>query len=209
MQELKACVTNPTEVPDPQPTDLRRLIDGARRALPAAHRGLLEQISAQDLVVENWPGEVLDLYRTVRALPPVASQLDGSLAVWLEGPRVVAYNAAVLRHVLTGLDPPSTRHVVERLAWHEYGHALSATRATDELRREGPRLLELLPPGIREAIDYPGSYARRQVFDEIVANVFPLLVERAVRANDYGRPQYLHEDIFDALLQVLPWPPVT
>jgi hypothetical protein len=70
------------------------------------------------------------------------------------------------------LDEPSRRAVVARVAWHEYGHALSVTRATREHRERGPELLALLPAGLRETIDYPGRYRTSQVFDEVVATIY-------------------------------------
>lgn len=179
----------------------------ARKKLPRDHRGLLEQLHADDLVVEDWPTHVLSLYRTVQVTPPAERQLSQALAVWLQGPSVVAYNAPLLRASLSGLDEPSAQHVVENLAWHEYGHALSVTRATDELRRDGPRLLELLPPGLRGAVDYPGSYSRRQVFDEVIANLYPMMLGRAIRGSGYGKPEFVHPEVYEAFRQVLPWPP--
>lgn len=185
------------------------LIRRARNRLPSTHRALLEQIGVQDLVAESWPDEVLNLYRTIRETPPAAAQITDALAVWLAKVRVVAYNGRLLTTAFAaaGLDTTSAQSVIDNLAWHEYGHALSATRATSELRRDGPQLLDLLPPGLRAAIDYPGGYARRQVFDEVIANVYPLMIARAVQLGDYGAPKFLHPAVFDAFRQVVPWPP--
>jgi hypothetical protein len=33
------------------------------------------------------------------------------------------------------------------------------------------------------------------------------MLERAIGLKDYGRPQYLHADVFAAFCEVLPWPP--
>jgi phage tail protein X len=190
-------------------SDLSALIRNARARLPVAHRALLEQLDVQDLVAGDWPRQVLDLYRTIRETPPAEAQLTDALAVWLHRLRVVAYNGRLLTRALEAadLDASSAQTVIDNLAWHEYGHALSATRATHELRRNGPRLLDLLPPGLRGAIDYPGGYSRRQVFDEVIANVYPLLIARAVQLGEYGRPEFPHTAVFDAFQHVVPRPP--
>lgn len=204
------CLRNVSSVPREQGAiELESAVRRARNRLPRSHRALLDQINAQDLILDDWPGGVLDLYRTIRKTPPLAVQLEDAAAAWLEGVRVVAYNGALLRPALAvaSLDAASIQSVIDNLAWHEYGHALSATRATADLRSDGPRLLDLLPPGIRRAIDYPGGYARRQVFDEVIANVYPLMIGRAIQSNGYGAPPYLHSDVFAAFQQVVPWPP--
>jgi hypothetical protein len=200
---------NVSGLSDRSDIDIERAVRAARARLPRSHQGLLEQINAQDLVVGAWPAGVLDLYRTVQKRPPEEQHLRGALAVWLEDMRVVAFNGPLLRTFLDGFDNATVQHWVNQIAWHEYGHALSATRAPDDARQQGPRLLELLPDGVRRAIDYPGSYSRRQVFDEVIANLYPMMLDRAVSLNDYGRPEFLHPDVYDAFRQVLPWPPTS
>lgn len=75
------------------------------------------------------------------------------------------------------------------------------------MKRSGVRLLELLPSGLRQAIDYPGGYRPRQVFDEVIANVYALMIGRVVQFNDYGTPKFLHPQVFEAFQSVVPWPP--
>lgn len=190
---------------------LEELIRSARRRMPASHRALLEQIGVQDAVIDDWPSGVQELYETLGETPPPIRQLADAVAVWLSGRRVVAYNGPLLTHALG--DPeltPSTRQAtVDNIAWHEYGHALSVTRATDEMKGDGPRLVELLPVGLRQAIDFPGSYGRRQVFDEVIASVYALMLRRAVQLSDYGVPSFLHGDVYAAFEAVIPWPPDT
>jgi phage tail protein X len=117
----------------------------------------------------------------LKATPPTASDLANALAVWLPDVRVVAYNGDLLNHALNvhDLDQTSVQRAIDNIAWHEYGHALSATRASPATKRDGPRLLALLPPGLRAAIDYPGGYRQMQVFDEVIANVYALVIGRA------------------------------
>jgi phage tail protein X len=188
---------------------LKESVASARRRLPAAHRALLEQIGVQEAFVDDWPFGVQAMYETLGEPAPSAYDITGAVAVWLPQRRVVAFNAALLRHVLDGeeLAESARQAAVDNIAWHEYGHALSAVIATPVMRSAGPRLVELLPPGLRKAIDYPGTYRRGQVFDEVMANVYALMVSRAVHHNEYGLPRFLHRDVVEAFQAVVPWPP--
>jgi hypothetical protein len=190
------------------PADLEWLfsdIQTARRGLPSEHRRLLDDLRAQKKVVTDWPAEVLDLYETLLETPPKPTALDGAAAVWLNGLRIVAFNGPLLQRAALGLDDPTRRVIVARITWHEYGHALSVTRATKEHRDRGPELLELLPAGLRGAIDYPGRYRRSEIFDEIIATLYSVLVGR-VRTDGYVQPKYLHPHVFAAFQEVIPWP---
>jgi hypothetical protein len=180
-------------------------IRAAREVLPTEHRRLLDELRVQEKVVIDWPREVIDLYKTLLATPPDRSTVDGAAAVWLDELRTVAFNGSLFRRAAAGLDAPTRHLVVARVAWHEYGHALSVTRATRDHRDRGPELLTLLPAGLREAIDYPGRYRRSQVFDEIIATLYSVLVGR-VRSDGYVRPEYLHPHVFAAFQEVIPWP---
>lgn len=191
--------------------DIQALIRNARRRLPAGHRALLEQIGVQDAVVDEWPAGVRELYETLGEAAPSVSRLADAIAVWLPGRRVVAYNGPLLVHALgdTELTPSTRQAAIDNIAWHEYGHAISVTRATPDMKREGPELVDLLPLGLRRAIDFPGSYRPREVFDEVIANVYALMIGRAVQLTDYGVPDFLHRDVYDAFRAVVPWPPET
>jgi phage tail protein X len=188
--------------------DLQRLlreIRAARAELPAEHRELLDQLGVQETAIEDWPDRVVDLYATLREPAPTRQELDGAAATWLNSLRTVAFNAPAVLHVAQDLDEPSRRTIVARIAWHEYGHALSVTRATCEHRECGPAFLALLPEGLRDTIDYPGRYRTSQVFDEIVATIYSVIVGR-VRTDGYFQPEYLHADVFAAFKEVIPWP---
>ncbi|MCW2983033.1 MAG: hypothetical protein JWR63_603 [Conexibacter sp.] len=180
-------------------------IRDARAALPANHRHLLDQLRLQEVAVEAWPRGVINLYATLREPAPSPDALDGAAAVWLDGLRTVAFNVQLLQRAVDGLNASTRRTVVAQVAWHEYGHALSVVRATPEHRRRGIQLLALLPDAVRAAIDYPGRYRTSQVFDEIIATLYALLVGR-VRTAGYVRPEYLHPDVFAAFKEVIPWP---
>lgn len=186
---------------------LESLIGRARQALPGAHGALLEQIGVQDAVIDSWPAGVQGLYETVGESPPSLAAIADAVAVWLPDRRVVAYNGPLLLLALSGINDSTRQAVINNIAWHEYGHALSVTRATDEMRQDGVRLLGLRPDGLRAAIDYPGTYRIRQVFDEVVANVYAMMVGRAVHQDDYSVPGFLDEAVYDAFIAVVPWPP--
>ncbi len=188
---------------------LETMVKRARRKLPSSHGALLDQIGVQDAVQQDWPHGVMNLYVTIGATPPAVADVHGALAVWLQALRVVAYNGPSL---VAALDINATGYevhqpVIDSLAWHEYGHALSFTRSTAEQRQDGVRLLELLPPNIRQSIYYPGGYKRHEVFDEVIAHVYPLMIGRAVRGGGYVPPDFLAPDVFNAFKEVIPWPP--
>lgn len=189
--------------------DLNLLIKSARGRLPSSHRALLEEIGVQDAVVHEWPSGVQALYETVGEAPPARQALEQAVAVWLEAVRVVAYNGPLLLHALgdSELTAPTRQAAIDNIAWHEYGHALSATLVSDTDKQDGPRLVELLPIGLRRAIDFPGGYRRRQVFDEVIASVYSLMISRVVHHKDYGVPEFIHPDVFRAFEAVVPWPP--
>lgn len=187
--------------------NLKLLIRRARQLVPASHRALLEQIGVQDAVIDDWPAGVQALYETLGEAPPAREAIADALAAWLPDRRVVAYNGVVLPRATAGVDDSTRQAVINNIAWHEYGHALSVARASPEMRQDGVRLLGLLPEGLKTTIDYPGSYRLRQVFDEVIANVYAMMVDRAVRSGDYGVPEFLHADVFGAFAVVVPWPP--
>lgn len=178
----------------------------ARAQLPAEHRNLLAQIGTQEGVVQDWPTGVQDLFRSVQEVPPSDAALVNAAAVWLDGLRTVVFNGPLMQAATAGLTDASRKQLVAYIAWHEYGHALSLTRSTHEQRKSGVRLLGLLSDGMRASIDYPGGYSRLQVFDEIIATVYALLISR-IRTDGYGVPEFLHPEIVQAFKEVIPWPP--
>lgn len=104
-----------------------------------------------------------------------------------------------------GLDERSVQALIHPVAWHEYGHALSLLRSGYDQRARGPKLLTLLPDGLRNAIETDG-YRRSEIFDEVVATVFAYMVGR-IRDDGYGAPAFLDPDVFAAFQEVIPWPP--
>jgi hypothetical protein len=185
---------------------LLKAVRRARARLPAAHRALLDELRTQEAAIDHWPGGVQDLYRSIGQAPPPAPALVGAAAVWLDGLRTVVFNAALLHETCLGLTDEARGELIASIAWHEYGHALSLARSTPEQRDRGEQLLARLPEGMRAAIDYPGSYRRSEVFDEIMATVYAVMIAR-VRTHGYGVPAFLHPDVVHEFMEVIPWPP--
>lgn len=186
--------------------DVLAIVKSARKQLPAAQRELLDELRVQEVLVSDWPKELLDLYATIKAAAPPANAFDGALAVWMGDLRIVAFNGPIFEVAHSASSSRTVRYAIERVAWHEYGHALSATRASADQRRLGPRLLELAPSGIRELIEYPGLYRRREVFDEVIAHLYALMVARVVGEGDYRKPEFIDRELFDVFANVLMWP---
>lgn len=191
----------------PSLTLLERDIREARRALPAQHAKLLEQLNVQEDLVTDWPGRVLDLYRTLGETPPAAAAVSRVAAVWLDARSTIAFNAPYLAAAAAGLDPSSRYRMVAAIAWHEYGHALSLARASREHRALGPELVELLPGPLRKVVA-EDEYRRAQLFDEVVATIYALMVDR-IRDHGYRAPEFLHPRVFATFQEVIPWPPTT
>jgi len=186
--------------------DVLAIVRTARAELPSSHRSLLDQLGVQETAIEMWPKDVQALYSTIGEVPPRSSDLTRAVAVWLDRLRVVAFNAPLLAEATQGLTRAARVAAITAVAWHEYGHALSLARSTRDQRRDGVRLLGLLPEGLAQSIDYPGGYRPGAVFDEVIATVYAALIRR-VRREGYGCPDYLHDDVIQAFKEVIPWPP--
>jgi hypothetical protein len=78
---------------------------------------------------------------------------------------------------LVGLGERTAEAFIARIAWHEWGHALSLARCSPEDVSAGSRLLELAPDGVRETIR-SAAYRRRDYTHELVAEIYALLIAR-------------------------------
>jgi hypothetical protein len=186
---------------------LLQQIRAVRADLPRGHRTLLDAIGVQEMIAARWPDDVLDLYRTLNEPEPRSGSLDGATAAWLSGLRAVVFNLDEIRMVSAGLNDTSRRKAISWVAWHEYGHALSVHRAKNEHHHRGPALLKLAPESVQQSIDFPGRYRTKQVFDELIATLYPMLIDR-VRTAGYVQPDYLHDDVYAAFQEVIPWPEI-
>lgn len=96
---------------------------------------------------------------------------------------------------LMGLSDIAAERFIARVAWHEWGHALSITRCSPEDVFDGRKLLEKCPEGVREGIRAAG-YGPQSYTHEIVAEIYALLVERRIRG-EVGRPEWLDGDVYN------------
>jgi hypothetical protein len=182
------------------------IVRQAWSALPAEHRLLLQEVGAsQWTVVEEPLGSTI--HKLLRSAGGTGlsgrAQLDAdtAVAVWLPTVRIVVFNA---RHqTLAGLSDPAYAQALARTAWHEWGHALSVVRCTRDDVRAGRKLLELAPTAVDDVIRGAG-YRPYEYTHELVANIYAALVERK-QHNGFGRPQWLHQEIYALVVRVTGW----
>ena len=185
----------------------RSVVDRAWADLPAAHRALLRAIGADRCKVVDRPlgEEIADLRHSAALEALDLSQqrrLNQALGVWLPELRLVVIDAVHENH--TALDEGSYAAALARVAWHEWGHALSIDRATDEDIAAGERLLSIAPPGIATIIR-SGGYRSKEQTHELLAEIYALLVARR-RLGQTGRPKWLAEEIWNLTKRVTGWP---
>lgn len=128
-------------------------------------------------------------------------ETDGAFGVWEPRLRVVLIRAEEPR--LEGVDAATREEFLARVAWHEWGHALSVVRCEPADVARGRELLELSPVGIRERIRLAG-YPVSQYTHEIVAETYALLMLRRVRGGS-GRPRWLNNEIYRVLIETTNW----
>lgn len=186
--------------------DAQEIIRLAWESLPAADRALLEAIGASEWQVTTGPlgDSVHALLRSAGHLGLADAQrehLNKALGVWLRELRIVLIWADHPK--LEGLDQPSREAFLSRIAWHEWAHALSVVRCTDEDVAAGERLLALAPEGVRRRIRDAG-YPRKDLTYEVVAESYALLMVRRL-AGRRGRPSWLNQEIYGLLARVTGW----
>jgi PAS domain-containing protein len=182
------------------------IVEQAWRSLPPAHRQLLESIGASQCCVVSQPlGDAISEFRRSGGHRPLTraqrAKHNEALAIWDKELRVVLINEAHPK--LTGLDAATREQFLSRLAWHEWAHALSIERCSDEDIRRGRELLELAPQGIREGIRTAG-YRPKDYTHEIIAETYALLMSRRLR-QQVGRPEWLNDRIYHLLTRVTGW----
>lgn len=183
--------------------------DIVRRAwqeLPRGDRNLLEAIGAnQWQVCGRTLGVFADeLLRSAGSgsLPPSEiARANSALALWVPNLRVVLINES--HPAFDGLDDPTLDYDLSRVAWHEWGHALSLDRAEQDDIAAGKRYVGLLPEGlarlVREAGYRPGEYTH-----EVIAEVYSMLMGRQ-RLGQTGRPPWLHTEVYELVRRVAGW----
>jgi hypothetical protein len=128
-----------------------RVLDLAWADLPPRHRELLEAIGAEGWDATGRPlGTYADeLLRSAgyRGLDlPSRIGRDRARGLWIPELRVVLVNA--VHPDYQGLDGPSCENALARVAWHEWGHALSLHGATREDLAAPSKIQRLSSEGI-------------------------------------------------------------
>jgi hypothetical protein len=187
-------------------TDVGKIVWMAWESLPAAHRDLLESIGASQWRVVDEPlGTVADGFlRSAGQLGLTGGaqrELDRALGLWLRDLRIVLINEGHPK--LAGLSAQTREEFISRVAWHEWGHALSIARCTQGDVAAGSRLLELAPEGIQRRIRQAG-YPPRNHTHEVIAETYALLMVRRL-AGRMGQPSWLDDQIYDLLKRVTDW----
>jgi hypothetical protein len=187
-------------------TDADRTVEMAWRNLPGSHRRLLESIGADQWQVVDEPlgkaAESLRLSAGLQAYPgAIRDELDRALGVWLKELQLVVINVAHPK--LEGLDEATREEFIARVAWHEWGHALSVVRCSAEDIAKGSRLLELAPNGIRDRVREAG-YRTSQYTYEVIAETYALLMLRRLKGGT-GQPSWLNHEIYGLLKVMTEW----
>ncbi len=183
-----------------------RVLRSAWLSLPCDHRELLEEIGASQWQAVDRPlGAAVDgflrsagqsaLTRSTR------SGLDHALGVWIPKLRIVLVDVGHPR--LTALDERTREAFIARIAWHEWGHALSLVRCSPEDVSAGNRLLDLAPAGVREVIR-SAAYRRHNYTHELIAETYALLIARRQRKAS-GKPPWLHDEIYNLMKRTAGW----
>ena len=183
-----------------------QIVRFAWQDLPAYDRRLLESIGAsQWQVTTEVLGHVVDglllSVGSARLQPSAVAALNRCAGVWIPELRLVLINAAL--PALAELDATSYEAMLARVAWHEWAHALSVVRASQEDVAAGERLLQLAPEGVAGFIRRAG-YRRSEYTHELVAETYALLMSRR-RRGQTGQPIWLDDEIYDLVRRVSGW----
>jgi hypothetical protein len=182
------------------------IVQHAWQELPRGDRNLLEAIGADQWQVcgrklGTYTGELLRSAGRGSLPAAAVSRANTALALWVPDLRVVLINEG--HPAFDGLNGPTLAYDLSRVAWHEWGHALSLDRAGKEEVAAGERYVELLPDGlarlVREAGYRPGEYTH-----EVVAEIYSTLMARR-RLGQTGRPTWLHTEVYELVKRVAGW----
>lgn len=184
----------------------REVVELAWDDLPREHRTLLESIGVtQHQVVAEPLGSAVDKLRISAGEKGLTAaeqrNLNMAVGVWESTLRLVVMNAE--HPALINLDDASYEALLARIAWHEWGHALSIVRATADDVAGGKGFLRLAPPGVAQFIR-DGDYRSRQLTHELVAECYALLMSRRRRGQS-GQPEWLADEIYELVRRVTGW----
>lgn len=184
----------------------REIVDLAWRDLPTAQRTLMEAIGAAQYAVVDAPLGALASDHMFSAglgvlAPATRADLDRALGAWIPPLEIVLIDAGHEQH--TGLNDSTYEAALARVAWHEWGHALSVKRAPEDDIVGGRRYLSLAPPQIADFIRRAG-YGAREYTHELVAEIYALLMARR-RRGESGQPPWLHDQLYDLVRRLTGW----
>ena len=182
------------------------IVRQAWRELPPDDRNLLKEIRAHQWEV---CGRALGTYSDellrsagIGSLPESEiARANAALALWVPDLRVVLINES--HPAFDGLDGPTFAYDLSRVAWHEWGHALSLDRAGEGDIAAGEHYVELLPKALARLVRQAG-YRRREYTHEVVAGIYALLMTRR-RQGKTGRPPWLHSEVYELVRRVAGW----
>jgi hypothetical protein len=182
------------------------IVRQAWRELPPGDRNLLERIGADQWRVCGWSlGTYTDeLLRSADRGSLGESEVaraNDALALWIPDLRVMLINES--HPAFDGLDEPSLKYDLSRVAWHEWGHALSIDRTGENDIADGGHYVELLPDGLAMFVRQAG-YRRREYTHEVVAEIYAILMIRR-RQGTTGRPPWLHPEVYELVRRVAGW----
>ena len=186
--------------------DARNIVERAWAALPAGDRRLLESIRADQWEVCRQPlGAYTDaMLRSAdrgRLSAQEIARANAALGLWVPQLRVVLINEA--HPAFDGLDPATLEWDLSRVAWHEWGHALSLDQATRRDIAAGERYLQLLPQALVRLVRGAG-YRRSEYTHEVVAEIYSMLMIRR-RLGQTGQPPWLHQEVYELVRRVAGW----
>ncbi len=186
--------------------DANDIVREAWRELPRGDRDLLKAISADQWEVCERPlGTYTDelLRSGGRGSLPEGeiARANDALALWVSELRVVLINEG--HPAFDGLDGPTLTYDLSRVAWHEWGHALSIDRAEEEDIAAGERYVAMLPAGLAKLVRQAG-YRRREYTHEVVAEIYAILMIWR-RQGKIGRPPWLHPEVYGLVRRVAGW----
>lgn len=182
------------------------IVRHAWQELPRGDRKLLEAIRADQWrlcgrALGTYADELLRSAGSSSLPAKEISRANDALALWIPDLRVVLINEA--HSAFDGLDGPTLDYDLSRVAWHEWGHALSLDRAEHDDIAAGERYVELLPAGLAKLVREAG-YRPREYTHEVVAEVYSILMARR-RLGQTGRPPWLHVEVYELVRRVAGW----
>jgi len=179
------------------------IVRQAWRELPRGDRDLLKEIRADQWEVcgrslGTYTDELLRSADRGSLSAEEIARANEALALWVPELRVMLINDG--HPAFDGLDGPTLAYDLSRVAWHEWGHALSLDRAGEEDIAAGERYVELVPEGLAKNVRQAG-YRRREYTHEVVAEIYAILMIRR-RQGKTERPPWLHPEVYELVRRV-------